>query len=170
MPCIPYKVFFRIHNLSGCLNRQPIGGLIMAVSFPGRLVLQKALFQLPFWRRCLCLIDRIVIWWRDEDDITKGNVLFFYQYLSSWLTRTTFLLLDLCGFMLDSWFAIMQHIKGMALGLPCLWVVYIIGLRLIPTFPIKRGSCITHCSYASMFNDRLMRWYRRPWGIRGNLL
>ena len=118
MQCNPYRAFLRIHDSPGWLNGNPTGGFTMIVSSSGRVELHKMLLQLPCWRRCLCSMTMLKIWWRDEYDINGVNLLLFYQYLSSWLIRKTVQLLAISGLMSESHFTVRQHIEEMSLGEP----------------------------------------------------
>ena len=84
------------------MNGKPTGGLMMVVSLSGMVEFQNELFQLPCTRNCLCPISMLVIWRRDEYEITGETVLLFYQYISLWFPRVTIRLLYLCVIMPES--------------------------------------------------------------------
>ena len=50
---------------------------MVVVLFSGRVVLQKSLLQSLCLSRCLCSMAILVIWRRDEYDITGGNFRYF---------------------------------------------------------------------------------------------
>ena len=54
--------------MSGWLSGHQIGGLAIVVLLSGKVSLQKAFLQLPWERKCWCLMAMLVSWWRDEYD------------------------------------------------------------------------------------------------------